>query len=1033
MKLRNFIIVLFALLVAFAFASCKHEPKVDPTPAQTKIEHPIYQIVVDEGVEKDYYNRDKIKLRWTDVEVNEGSVITLKYRSERGIYQWDIRDEGAGVKWVYETDKNGFVDPVKGEDGWYTLTYTLGKDIKGEDFDYPNDAIAVYFRGRYAAGDVFEIKDITLDGKTLEVAPATVISKAHLEGEGAIEDHEWTIPENYVYLLAMGALGSVDKNPIIAKVAPNAAIDLSKIPERENYKIHIYSDSAFANELEETAPVTADATIVYYKYVGDPRLVTIDLNEGTADPAIENITAEYGSPIAEPETIPTVTGGNLFAGWYKDLTDEAPYDFSTPVTEAFTLHAKYTAPVTVHFNTGDGDAMDDKIIATGTAVAQPEDATYPANLYMFAGWFADADCKTPYDFSTIITAETTIYAKWIDAKRVTFNLNYEGAPEAKVIGVDTGTAAKEPTEVPMRAGWVFDGWYTEAGCTNKYNFATLVNADTPLFAKWTQGTIYRITSGSYTDGYDADKFILSFPNAGVKPGDIISLTYRETEPFTKWSIRRFSDNKKFFHEKASGDYPLFFSSKTTADGWTTVTYEFPAEGAATQDAAAATYPKDAEDETKLLGVGFNMYFLNSKMVPGAIMEVKAVTINGVEQTLTKDNFGPRDLGRVDQTIEVVPADYDWTAQTVSFNTDGGSEIGDASVDFGKSVAKPADPTKTDFAFAGWYADAELTKAFDFGVAITKATTIYAKWVPTVTLTFNSQEGSAVAAITAGIGLPIEEPEDPTRLGYVFAGWFEEAGCTTPFDFTKGISADKTVYAKWLAAKAITLDPNYVSAPAATVVYAETGTVISAPSGFGRAGYFFSGWYDDAGCTVAHDFTAAVNADITLYAKWVEPTKEYKYTVTDMAGDPNDRIQFRFKSGSSYAPILADLKAGDTITLMVRSTANVAKIRVRTVTGSKNVFYYYTIPGAAANTWLPVTLDITSDYLACGGITIAFYNADTSAGVFTEGDTFEIKAFAINGVEIPIRTDSTSCGLYESHSDTDHFWYGVPASVQALDL
>ena len=112
MKLRNFIIVLFALLVAFAFASCKHEPKVDPTPAQPKIEHPIYQIVVDEGVEVDYWGRDKIKLRWTDVEVNEGSVITLKYRSERGVYQWDIRDEGAGVKWVYEEDKNGFVDPV---------------------------------------------------------------------------------------------------------------------------------------------------------------------------------------------------------------------------------------------------------------------------------------------------------------------------------------------------------------------------------------------------------------------------------------------------------------------------------------------------------------------------------------------------------------------------------------------------------------------------------------------------------------------------------------------------------------------------------------------------------------------------------------------------------------------------------------------------------------------------------------------------------------------------------------------------------
>ncbi len=118
MKLRNFLIVLFAVLMVFAFASCKNEPKVDPKPTpkpQPQIPD-YYQIEVTEGVDKDYWNRDKIKIEWEE-EVNAGDVVSLKYRSERDVYQWDIRD--GSLKWVYETKKGSFTDPVLGEDGWY--------------------------------------------------------------------------------------------------------------------------------------------------------------------------------------------------------------------------------------------------------------------------------------------------------------------------------------------------------------------------------------------------------------------------------------------------------------------------------------------------------------------------------------------------------------------------------------------------------------------------------------------------------------------------------------------------------------------------------------------------------------------------------------------------------------------------------------------------------------------------------------------------------------------------------------------------
>lgn len=68
--------------------------------------------------------------------------------------------------------------------------------------------------------------------------------------------------------------------------------------------------------------------------------------------------------------------------------------------------------------------------------------------------------------------------------------------------------------------------------------------------------------------------------------------------------------------------------------------------------------------------------------------------------------------------------------TVTFETNGGSTIQPVTVGGGTAVAKPADPTKPYFAFAGWYTDSNLTKSFDFeNTPITGDITLYAKWTP----------------------------------------------------------------------------------------------------------------------------------------------------------------------------------------------------------------------------------------------------------------------------------------------------------------
>ena len=68
------------------------------------------------------------------------------------------------------------------------------------------------------------------------------------------------------------------------------------------------------------------------------------------------------------------------------------------------------------------------------------------------------------------------------------------------------------------------------------------------------------------------------------------------------------------------------------------------------------------------------------------------------------------------------------AHRVKFDTQGGSSIDDQTPASGSTVAKPADPTREGYTFAGWFSDAACTKAYDFATAVTADMTLYAKWV-----------------------------------------------------------------------------------------------------------------------------------------------------------------------------------------------------------------------------------------------------------------------------------------------------------------
>ncbi|MCD8107920.1 MAG: VWA domain-containing protein [Oscillospiraceae bacterium] len=65
-----------------------------------------------------------------------------------------------------------------------------------------------------------------------------------------------------------------------------------------------------------------------------------------------------------------------------------------------------------------------------------------------------------------------------------------------------------------------------------------------------------------------------------------------------------------------------------------------------------------------------------------------------------------------------------------------------------------------------------------------------------TVAFESNGGSEIATQTVAAGSLAEEPDDPTKDGFTFIGWYCADGYSAIFDFTSAISDDTTVYAKW---------------------------------------------------------------------------------------------------------------------------------------------------------------------------------------------------------------------------------------------
>ena len=444
--------------------------------------------------------------------------------------------------------------------------------------------------------------------------------------------------------------------------------------------------------------------------------------------------------------------GYTQVGWATVDGGEKVYDLKDIYTknEALTLYPVWNAnQYTITFDTAGGSEVITKTIEV-TYGEQFGDMPVPKREgYVFLGWYdalvggkcyGDSDGKStsPYDKDVSIT----LYAQWAEAPSRMVYFNTCGGTMTGPVKVlhKLNTPIAKPDN-PTKPGHTFNGWYTDSALTQAWNFDDWVTGELRLYAGW--------TVNQYTITFDT--------NGGS-----------EIAPITQ----------DYGTEITAPDNPT--RKGYTFKGW-------------------------------------------DKEIP---------------KTMPAENI-------------TVKAQWEINQYTITFDTNGGSEIAPITQDYGTEITAPDNPTRKGYTFKGW--DKEIPETMP-----AENITVKAQWeINQYTITFDTNGGSEIAPITQDYGTEITAPDNPTRKGYTFKGWDKEIPETMPAE-------NMTVKAQWeINQYTIAFDTNGGSEIAP--ITQDYGTEITAPDNPTRKGYTFKGWDKEIPKTMPAE-------NITITARWRDTEK-----------------------------------------------------------------------------------------------------------------------------------------------------------------
>lgn len=299
-----------------------------------------------------------------------------------------------------------------------------------------------------------------------------------------------------------------------------------------------YTDSEFNNQITEIEQGTTGNRTLYAKWELETYTITYNLDDGINNSANPNIyTIEVDTITLQEPTKENYT----FKGWYIDN------EFNNQITNIekgtmgdIILYAKWEeVSYIVTFNTMGGSEVETQTVKYNKTAMQP---TSPTKIgYTFISWYTEENYINEWDFSTVVTKDITLYAKFnFISYNITYNLsggiNNISNPEYYTVSTETITL-KEPT----REGYVFGGWYTDGLFTNvitqipKGSYSNII-----VYAKWEE-ILYTVTFNSMGGTAIEPKIVkfngqVEMPTAPIKNGYTFYAWYKEESFTNEWNF-----------------------------------------------------------------------------------------------------------------------------------------------------------------------------------------------------------------------------------------------------------------------------------------------------------------------------------------------------------------------------------------------------------------------------------------------------------------------------------------------------------------
>ena len=681
----------------------------------------------------------------------------------------------------------------------------------------------------------------------------------------------------------------------------------------QTYYFNNADDAVAWSQQNNNAPITLTGNTTLTTNV--PAGVSIDLNGHT-------LTVPAGSTVVNNGTINALAGGSFVAQGLLNGAFSNAGNGAVNVPLTITVNPRtVTATETLRWNpshvTATGLIGNDRLstVTVNFDNSQPVATTTTDNATPLAPTTFDNGT----DGSSAIGTYTITYVSGPVTRNphqytVKFVANAPAGQTATGTMADqtlTGTAAANLTNGFAINGYSFVNWSGSNG-------QTYADGDMPTLLATQNGAVVTMTANWNENNYNIQYTTNVNPasrtaGAAVNPNTVTS--YKVTDPnvtlqpmtWPGYNFDGWYDNQLFAGTPVS---TLVTSAVPAGDKhyyakWTAKNYNlaYHLNDSATQpannpDAGFTTYTAEAPDHAFGTPTRPGYTFLGWFTDAGLTNTAPATLMSAQGDTNPTDLYAkwsaPLPYSITYVMNDTTPAGH--TASNPASNP-GGFDVTESTINLQA-------PTRTGYAFLGWYADAGLTTPIYFiNPASAVNYTVYAKWSApnayNVQWTLNDTVPAGLTAANPNASLTSYTVEDAdytlrpaTRTGYTFENWYDNAALTgTPVTTLHTMDAeDKHYYAKWGNALSypITYVMNDSATSPASAVTPNSYTVEDADFALGiptRNGASFQGWYDNAALTGTPIMTlhTADAAAKTYYAKWQLNSYSINYNLNPGTG------------------------------------------------------------------------------------------------------------------------------------------------------